>query len=68
MINFVSNLPADLRSGGFSGLNWAAREAISKAEAVAYVGPVNPKSIFSEKLRSSLLRRSIRCGGTPKKS
>jgi glycosyltransferase involved in cell wall biosynthesis len=56
MINFVSNLPQDLRSGGFSGLNAAAFVAINKLGAVHYVGPINPPVFMGQKLFSKLLR------------
>jgi glycosyltransferase involved in cell wall biosynthesis len=56
LINFVSNLPFDLRSGGFSAMNAAAHQALSKAEAINYVGPINPQPIFWQKATSKLLR------------
>lgn len=56
MINFVSNLPRDLRSGGFSGMNAAAFAAISKAETVHYAGPVNPPVLLAQKVKSKLMR------------
>jgi glycosyltransferase involved in cell wall biosynthesis len=52
MINFISNLPRDLRSGGFSALNVAALEAIEAAWPVEYVGPVNPPPRLAQKLLS----------------
>ncbi len=42
MINFVSNLPPDLRTGGFSAMNAAARAALAAAHDLAYVGPIDP--------------------------
>lgn len=56
MINFVSNLPRNLRSGGFSGLNAAAFAAIRKMEDVNYAGPIDPPVLLSQKVRSKLLR------------
>lgn len=42
MINFVSNLPKDLRSGGFSAMNAAAHAALASRHPVTYVGPIDP--------------------------
>jgi glycosyltransferase involved in cell wall biosynthesis len=56
LINFVSNLPRDLRSGGFSAMNAAAHEALRKLATIQYVGPVNPPMIFRQKVVSKLLR------------
>jgi len=56
VINFVSNLPKDLRSGGFSAMNAAAFGAISKHSDVHYVGPINPTPRRSSRLASKLLR------------
>lgn len=56
MINYVSNLPQDLRSGGFSGLNAVAFSTLSKREDVNYVGPINPPAFLGQKVLSKLLR------------
>jgi glycosyltransferase involved in cell wall biosynthesis len=56
LINFVSNLPRDLRSGGFSALNAVACEAISKSNSVNYAGPTNPPPNLRQKLISKALR------------
>ena len=56
MINFVSNLPRNLRSGGFSAMNAAACSAISKFETVHYVGPINPSVILWQKATSKFRR------------
>jgi len=48
LINFVSNLPKDLRSGAFS--------AISKREPSHYVGPINPPAAGWQKAWSKLRR------------
>jgi glycosyltransferase involved in cell wall biosynthesis len=56
MINFVSNLPKDLRSGGFSAMNAAAFAAISKWEPCNYVGPINPPALSWQKAWSKLRR------------
>jgi glycosyltransferase involved in cell wall biosynthesis len=56
LINFVSNLPRDLRSGGFSAMNAAAQEALRKLATIHYVGPINPSIILRQKIVSKLLR------------
>lgn len=56
MINFVSNLPRDLRSGGFSAMNAAAHEALRKLATIHYVGPINPPIVVRQKVVSKLLR------------
>lgn len=56
MINFISNLPIGLRSGGFSAMNVAAYDALSKLEAIHYVGPISPPPFIVEKIRSKVLR------------
>jgi glycosyltransferase involved in cell wall biosynthesis len=56
LINFISNLPKDLRSGGFSAMNVAAYSAISSLEPTCYVGPINPPAILSEKVVSKFRR------------
>ncbi|HUV68442.1 MAG TPA: glycosyltransferase family 4 protein [Terracidiphilus sp.] len=58
MINFVSNLPADLRSGGFSAMNAAALDVVAKRDTVSYVGPVNPPALAWQKALSKLRRVS----------
>lgn len=56
LINFVSNL--DLRgiSGGFSGMNAAAHEALSEIYEVHYVGPINPPTSLPAKAFAKALR------------
>jgi glycosyltransferase involved in cell wall biosynthesis len=56
LINFVSNLPKNLRSGGFSAMNAAAFAAISRSEASHYVGPINPPVILWQKALSKFRR------------
>jgi glycosyltransferase involved in cell wall biosynthesis len=56
LINFVSNLPKDFRSGGFSALNTAAFGALSKFCTVHYAGPINPSIFLLQKALSKLLR------------
>jgi glycosyltransferase involved in cell wall biosynthesis len=57
LINFVSNLPADLRTGGFSGINAAAFAALRTLEPVEYIGPISPPFVLWQKAWSKLLRR-----------
>jgi glycosyltransferase involved in cell wall biosynthesis len=56
LINFVSNLPENLRSGGFSAMNVAAFSAISRSESSYYVGPINPRVISWQKALSKFRR------------
>ena len=56
MINFISTLPKDLRSGGFSALGLAGFEAVSQLGDSHYVGPVNPRPVRSQKLASQIAR------------
>lgn len=56
MINFISNLPSGLRSGGFSAMNAAAFDALSTLEEIDYVGPIAPPPFIAEKVRSKALR------------
>jgi glycosyltransferase involved in cell wall biosynthesis len=56
LINFVSNLPKDLRSGGFSAMNAAAFSAINRFETSHYVGPISPPVILWQKALSKFQR------------
>jgi glycosyltransferase involved in cell wall biosynthesis len=56
VINFVSNLPKDSISGGFSAANSAAYAALCTTDAVHYAGPINPPIILRQKVRSKLMR------------
>lgn len=56
MIRFVSNLPADLRSGGFSAMNAAAFAAVSDRWLVRYAGPIDPPALSWQKGLSKALR------------
>jgi glycosyltransferase involved in cell wall biosynthesis len=56
LINFVSNLPHQLRSGGFSAMNAAAYEALRGLDDIHYVGPIDPPMLFREKAASRLMR------------
>jgi glycosyltransferase involved in cell wall biosynthesis len=58
VINFVSNLPRDLRTGGFSAMNAAARTALEQRHGVAYVGPIDPPVVPWQKAVSKALRLS----------
>lgn len=56
MINFVSSLPQDLRSGGFSALNLAVLGALQERHVVCYAGPVDPPVETWRKGLSKLIR------------
>jgi glycosyltransferase involved in cell wall biosynthesis len=56
LINFVSNLPENLTSGGFSAMNAAAFSAISRSESSCYVGPIDPGVISWQKVLSKFRR------------
>jgi glycosyltransferase involved in cell wall biosynthesis len=55
-INFISNLPMGEISGGFSGMNNAAHEALTEIAEVRYVGPVNPPPSLPAKVASKIAR------------
>jgi glycosyltransferase involved in cell wall biosynthesis len=55
-MNFISNLPLQEISGGFSGMNAAAYEALTEIAEVHYVGPVNPPVSSAARLISKLKR------------
>src|SRR6185437_5717534 len=63
MINFVSNLPRELRTGGFSAMSAAACDALQRRHEVAYVGPIDPPIVAWEKAVSKALRLSGLGGG-----
>ncbi|TRX50226.1 glycosyltransferase [Fulvivirga sp. M361] len=48
-INYISNLPLDEVSGGWSGINFRIYQELTKHFEVNYVGPINPDSFFLEK-------------------
>jgi glycosyltransferase involved in cell wall biosynthesis len=56
VINFVSNLPHDLRSGGFSAMNASAFATLCKHASVHYAGPINPPIFLPQKVLSKFLR------------
>ena len=55
-MNFISNLPLQEISGGFSGVNAAVYEALTEIAEVHYVGPVNPPVSSAARLISKLKR------------
>jgi glycosyltransferase involved in cell wall biosynthesis len=57
LINFVSNMPLQLRSGGFSAMNAAAYEALRGLDDIHYVGPIDPPAVLRDRVVSKLLRR-----------
>src|SRR5438552_11367965 len=65
MINFVSHLPKDLRTGGFSAMNAAACAALERRHEIAYVGPIDPPVTPWEKALSKALRLSGLAGDFP---
>jgi len=56
IINYISNIALDEISGGFSAMNAAAHEALREIAQVHYVGPVNPPTMWSERLVSKVKR------------
>lgn len=56
MINFITNQPRELRSGGFSAMNAAAYDALLKLDAIHYAGPIDPPIVIRQKVASKLLR------------
>lgn len=65
MINFVSQLPKGLRTGGFSAMNAAACAALERRHEVAYVGPIDPPVVPWQKAVSKALRLSGLGGDFP---
>ncbi|MFD2244909.1 glycosyltransferase [Pontibacter ruber] len=55
-INFISTEDLKSISGGWNGTNSKIFEQLSKVFNLNYIGPVNPKSIASEKLFSKIKR------------
>jgi glycosyltransferase involved in cell wall biosynthesis len=58
LINFISNLPVNLKTGGFSSMNAMAFDVIRRNQSVRYVGPVNPPMFTWQKVLSKLRRVS----------
>jgi glycosyltransferase involved in cell wall biosynthesis len=65
VINFISNLPEGLRSGGFSAMNAAACAALRRRCDVAYIGPIDPPVGALDKGVSKALRVSGLAGDFP---
>ena len=55
-IAFISNLPARLETGGFSGMSLAIMKALRCYCELAYVGPINPKPRLGEHIVSKVKR------------
>ena len=60
LINFVTNIPRNLRSGGFSAMNFAAFFAVNKKHNARYVGPIDPRPIIWQKVTARALRLADR--------
>lgn len=56
MINFISNVPPGLRSGGVTARNAGAIRAISAVDTLHYAGPIDPPIFMTEKIASKALR------------
>lgn len=56
MINYIANLPSDLRSGGFSSMNVSTYESLIPRYDVHYAGPINPPFSYRQKIHSKLRR------------
>jgi len=56
LINYISNIPQNEFSGGFSAVNHAIWEALRQIADVRYVGPVRPTVDATEKFTSKFLR------------
>ena len=56
MIRFISNLPSDLTSGGFSAMNAAAFAALNERWPTRFVGPIDPPALLWQKGLSKALR------------
>jgi glycosyltransferase involved in cell wall biosynthesis len=56
VINFISNLPQHLRTGGFTARNFRALNALSTVDTVHYAGPIDPPAFIDEKAISKILR------------
>lgn len=56
LINYISNIPQNEFSGGFSAVNHAIWEALREIADVRYVGPVRPSVDATDKFTSKFLR------------
>jgi glycosyltransferase involved in cell wall biosynthesis len=65
VINFISHLPKDLRSGGFSAMNAAACAALARRYPLTYVGPIDPPVAPWDKAVSKALRLAGLGGAFP---
>ena len=61
LINYITNIPLSECSGGFSGMNLAAYEALGEIAHVHYVGPINPRPSLCKRIIS----KSCRMAGFP---
>jgi glycosyltransferase involved in cell wall biosynthesis len=61
-INFVSNLPETLRTGGFSSMNASAAAALRARHDVRYAGPIDPPAPAAARAWSKLRRAAGRPG------
>jgi glycosyltransferase involved in cell wall biosynthesis len=55
-INFITNIPLSEISGGFSGMNYVAHEALRAIADINYVGPINPPVHLAEHAVSKAFR------------
>jgi glycosyltransferase involved in cell wall biosynthesis len=55
-INFITNIPLSEISGGFSGMNFVAHEALRAIADINYVGPINPPVHIGEHAASKASR------------
>lgn len=55
-INFITNQDINITSGGWSGINFNINKQLIKYLDVNYIGPINPKMIFYQKLISKIYR------------
>lgn len=55
-INFITNQDLNITSGGWSGINFNIHKQLIKYFDINYVGPIEPKMIFHQKLVSKVKR------------
>ena len=51
-INFITNQDINITSGGWSGINFNINKQLIKYLDVNYIGPINPKMIFYQKINT----------------
>lgn len=56
-LNYITDIGANIHSGGYSLRNAAAFDALSASFGARYFGPITPRSLLHEKLMSVALRR-----------